>query len=161
MSAASSSALTRIIENIQRLYHRIINSITQSNPLVDPRKWKSCRPKSTAAAGSAFEDTCKLIWNSVPVFPGSVSADCELASLARVAEARRASGGGFGSYSNIVVKNIPQVAFTEVHKLGIVLHMRATNDAHLDFTYAPVNCKSPHTYYSMPFHRIDLDHRFR
>jgi len=137
-----------------RLYHRIINSITQSNPLVDPRKWKYCRPKSSS---SAFEDTCRLIWNSVPVFPGSGNADYELASFPMVAGAGRASEGSFSSYSNIVVKNNPQVAFAEVHKLGIVLHMRATNDAHVDFTYAPVNCKPPHAHLST--HRpIDLVH---
>ena len=82
-----------------------------------------------------------LVCNSGPavhVFPksmGSIIRPVQQSSLRA-----RARGGG-DSYSDIVNKNNPpKLVMEELHKLSIVMLMR-TDDTHLDFVYAPTDCK--------------------
>ena len=129
------------------LYHRNLNSIRQTNPLVSPFTWDNRRPSRSSTSTTTvnidmeWQETYNNVCNSGPginVFPKSANVKPVSSSLHRAAKGR-GGGGGNSSYSDIVNKNNPQPALGELQKLCIAMSMY-DDDSHLSFIYAPTDC---------------------
>ena len=120
-----------------RLWHRNLNSTRQENPLIAPFIWETRLSSSEDASLEAqFRDTYNLVCNA------GIGVNISTKTIPASSPRKRRTGGG-RLYADVAAKSVAQqgVMLGELQRLCIVLHMHGSNDAHLDFVYAPTDCE--------------------